>query len=127
MVSKAIAGVVSVGDLGTTFGGGPLACAAIEAVIDTIKDEQLLHRVRILSARLRERCVSGPVVGVQGTGFLLGLRTTPPAQAVRDWLLENDILVGTSADPHVVRLLPPYVLEDEHVDRLVESLTEFPE
>jgi acetylornithine/succinyldiaminopimelate/putrescine aminotransferase len=110
------------GDLGTTFGGGPVACAAICAVIDAIEREGLLARVREVSAYIRETCIVGPVQGVQGTGFLLGLRTLPRAAAVRDALLERDILAGTSADPNVLRLLPPLTLEKRQIDDLADTL-----
>lgn len=124
IMTDAIADELGSGELGTTFGGGPLACAAIEAVIATIRETHLLENVRRLSARLREECVTGPVTSVQGGGFLLGLRTSRPAAGIRDALLERDILTGTSADPCVLRLLPPLVLEDSHVDQLVDALTE---
>ena len=110
------------GSLGTTFGGGPVACAAIKTVLEVIRDEKLLANVRDVSAAVRATCVVGPVVGVQGRGFLLGLRTKPKATAVRDALLARDILTGTSADPHVLRLLPPLILTAEHVQRLREAL-----
>jgi acetylornithine/succinyldiaminopimelate/putrescine aminotransferase len=110
--------------LGTTFGGGPMACALIEAVVDIIESEHLLANVRRLSARLRASCVTGPVTGVQGAGFLAGLRTRRPAKEVQRELLERDILTGTSGDPHVVRVLAPYVLEEQHVDALAAALAE---
>jgi acetylornithine/succinyldiaminopimelate/putrescine aminotransferase len=62
------------------------------------------------------------VESIQGRGFLLGLRTKPKAAAVRDALLAKDILTGTSADPHVLRLLPPLILTTEHVERLGNAL-----
>ncbi len=52
---------------------------------------------------------------VQGKGFLLGLRCRRPAQEMLQELLERGILVGTSADPQVMRLLPPLILERDHV------------
>jgi len=110
------------GDLGTTFGGGPVIAAAIEAVIESIASEKLLDNVQHVSASIRKRCLVGPVEAVQGQGFLLGLRTTVPAAQVRDALLEHDILAGTSSDPNVLRLLPPLTLTDEHVDLLVNAL-----
>jgi len=110
------------GSLGTTFGGGPVACAAIKTVLDVIRDEKLLANVREVSAAIRATCVVGPVVGLQGRGFLLGLKTKPKATAVRDALLARDILTGTSADPHVLRLLPPLILSTEHVQRLAAAL-----
>lgn len=124
IMTDAIAEELGPGDLGTTFGGGPLACAAIEAVIATIRETHLLENVRRLSARLREECLTGPVTSIQGGGFLLGLRTTRPAAEIRDALLERGILTGTSGDPRILRLLPPLVLEDSHVDQLVNALTE---
>lgn len=112
--------------LGTTFGGGPMACAAIEAVLDAIESEKLLERVRRVAAYIRETCLVGPVTGHQGAGFLTGLRTTRPAKAIQAELLECGILAGTSADPHVLRLLPAFILEEEHVDMLRDTLADLP-
>ncbi len=108
--------------LGTTFGGGPLACAVVEAVIDAIEAEDLLGNVRRISKLIRETCVVGPVTGTQGEGFLLGLRLSRPAAEVQAALLARDILTGTSADPQVLRLLPPFTLCEPHVDRLRQAL-----
>jgi acetylornithine/succinyldiaminopimelate/putrescine aminotransferase len=119
-----IGAVLRRGALGTTFGGGPLAAALVVAVIDAIEAEGLLENVRRLSTRLRAESVVGPVEAVQGMGFLLGLRTSAPAREVLAELRARGILAGASADPHVVRLLPPLVLKDEHVDRLVAALGE---
>jgi acetylornithine/N-succinyldiaminopimelate aminotransferase len=124
LVTDEIAQMLRGGDLGTTFGGGPMACALIEAVISVIEEEDLLANVRRLSARIRETCVTGPVVDVQGEGFLLGLRTRRPAKEVHLELLEKGIFSGTSGDPHIVRLLPPLTLRDEHVDALSHALSE---
>jgi acetylornithine/succinyldiaminopimelate/putrescine aminotransferase len=119
-----IAASLSAGDLGTTFGGGPVACAAICAVIGAILDEHLMERVNAVSGLVRSSCVGGVVESVQGRGLLVGLRTTLPARTVRDALLERDILAGTSGDPHVLRLLPPLILEAQHVERLADALRE---
>ena len=112
------------GDLGTTFGGGPLACALIEAVIDAIEEEGLLSSAREMSGRIRATCVTGPVTAIQGEGLLLGLRTTRPAKEIHAELIERGILTGTSGDPHIVRLLPPLVLRESHVDALAAALRE---
>jgi acetylornithine/N-succinyldiaminopimelate aminotransferase len=124
LAAPEIAAAVRRGDLGSTFGGGPMACALIEEVIATIEDEGLLARVQTLSRRIRETCQVGPVEAVQGEGFLLGLRTARPAIEVQGELLERGILTGTSADPRVVRLLPPLVLEETHVQALAAALAE---
>ena len=124
LMTRTIASELAPGELGTTFGGGPVACAAIVAVIDAIEQDGLLENVRTLSALIRQTCVTGPVTGVQGEGFLIGLRTTPPAAKLRDALLERNILTGTSTDPHVLRLLPPLILDRGHVELLAQALTE---
>ncbi len=113
-------------DMGTTFGGGPMACAVAEAVVDTIESEALLANVRQVSTYLRANCLIGPVVGWQGAGFLLGLKTSRPAKDVQAALLERNILTGTSADPHVLRLLPAYILNEGHVDQLCDALAQIP-
>jgi len=126
LLTGEMAARVRPGDLGTTFGGGPLAAAAALAVIDAIEDEGLLPRVRRLSARLQRECRRGPVESVQGMGYLLGLRTSRPARDVLAALRARRILAGGSHDPRVVRLLPPLIIEDAHVDALVAALAEIP-
>ncbi len=126
LMGPKVAAGVKLDVLGTTFGGGPLACAAIEAVIEAIESEQLLDHVRRVSAYLRETCVVGPVTGHQGAGFLTGLRTTRPAKEIQAELLARGILTGTSSDPQVLRILAPYILEEPHVDLLHDALRELP-
>ena len=103
-----------------------MACALIEAVVGAIVEEDLLQNVQRVSAHIHKTCVVGPVTGIQGRGFLLGLRTRPPAKLVRDELLDRGILAGTSADPHVLRLLPPLILTEEHVDLAAQALKDIP-
>ena len=112
--------------LGSTFGGGPMACAAIEAVIEAIETEGLLERVQRIGAYIRARCITGPITGHQGAGLLVGLTTTRPAREVQAELLESGILAGTASDPMVLRLLPPFILEEEHVDMLADALRDLP-
>ncbi len=112
--------------LGTTFGGGPMACAAMEAVLDAIESEHLLEQVQRVSAYIRETCIVGPVTGHQGAGFLTGLRTTRPAKEIQAELLEGGILAGTATDPNILRLLPAFILEEEHVDMLRDALADLP-
>jgi acetylornithine/N-succinyldiaminopimelate aminotransferase len=122
LMTPRVAAALKLDALGTTFGGGPMACASIEAVIEAIESEDLLSRVRRVSALFRERCLVGPVIAAQGAGLLLGLRTARPAREVHAALLERDILTGTSGDPAIVRLLPPFILDDEHVELLRSAL-----
>jgi acetylornithine/succinyldiaminopimelate/putrescine aminotransferase len=126
LLTERLAARCAKGDLGTTFGAGPLAAALIETVVDVIESDGLLPRVRRLVARLATDCVVGPVVATQGMGFLCGLRTTLPAKEILAALRARGILAGGSGDPHVVRLLPPLILDDAHVDQLVATLREIP-
>ncbi|MDJ0926142.1 MAG: aminotransferase class III-fold pyridoxal phosphate-dependent enzyme [Gammaproteobacteria bacterium] len=121
-----VASATGKGDLGTTFGGGPLACALIEKVIEVIRRDDLMKNVRELHARLAAALPLGPVERLQGIGFLAGLRCTRPAAEVQRELLEQDILTGSSADPAVIRLLPPLTLGTEHIDQLLEILAALP-
>jgi acetylornithine/succinyldiaminopimelate/putrescine aminotransferase len=122
LTGAAVSERLSLGLLGTTYGGGPMACAAIEAVIEAIESQRLLENVRRVSQQIRSSCIVGPVTASQGEGFLLGLRTRRPAKQVQAELLEAGILAGTATDPHIVRLLPPFILEEEHVEMLRDAL-----
>ncbi len=124
LLTEGLAAKLKSGDLGTTFGGGPMACALVSTVIEVIKRDRLLENVRTLSAELQKSALTGPVTGVQGRGFLLGLRCNRPAKDVQTALLARDILVGTSSDPAVVRLLPPLTLERQHVQTLCAALAD---
>jgi acetylornithine/N-succinyldiaminopimelate aminotransferase len=127
MMSDRVAAAVKLDALGTTFGAGPLACAAIEAVIEAIESENLLAQVRRVSAYVRKTCMVGPVIGHQGAGHLTGLRTSRPAQDIQRELLARDILTGTSGDPFVLRLLSAFILEEQHVDLLRSALLSLPQ
>lgn len=124
LASDELSATISKGQLGSTFGGGPVAAAAVIAVIKAIKNENLLTNVRRREEQIRQLCMLGPVVGMQGMGLLLGLQCDRPASEVQAALLEHDILTGTSADPIVLRLLPPLVLQCDHVTRLAAALAD---
>lgn len=124
LMTPRVTAAIKLESLGTTFGAGPMACAVVEAVIDAIEKEDLMANVRRVGDYIRKTCIVGPVVGHQGAGFLTGLRTNVPAKGIQQALLARDILTGTSGDPNVVRLLPPYVLREEHVDLLARALAE---
>ena len=124
LCSHSMAANFSTGDLGSTFGGGPIAAAAIAATIDAIESEDLLANVRRAEGAIREQCVVGPIQKIRGMGLLLGLVCDRPAVEVRDALLEHDILTGTSSDPDVLRILAPLVLEPGHIAHLAKALKE---
>lgn len=123
LVSEKIASHIKENDLGTTFGGGMIAMAAVSATLEAIEDDGMLGNVRSVEAYLRERLKEvEQVVDVHGRGFLLGLEFADSAKKVHEALLTQKIITGTSSDPKILRLLPPLCLRKEEVDLLVEAL-----
>ena len=124
LVTDEIASRIKENDLGTTFGGGMLAMAAVTATLEAIENDRLLENVKTVESYLRERLRDvEQVVAVHGRGFLLGIEFTEKAAPVHQALLERKIITGTSSNPNVLRLLPPLVLQTAEVDLLVEALT----
>lgn len=115
---------LGIGSFGTTFGGGPIACAAMLAVLEEVSKPGFLEHVRRISARLMVETCVGPVQSVSGRGLLIGLRCSRPAKDVSAELLDKGMIVGDSKNPAVVRLLPPLIVDDEAVDALVAALGE---
>src|SRR5438445_1243217 len=123
LVTEQIASPIKENDLGTTFGGGMVAMAAITATLEAIENDEMLANVRdiesYLSGRLKE---VERVVNVRGRGFLLGLEFADMAKSIHKALFDRKIITGTSSDPHVLRLLPPLCLGKDDVDLFIESL-----
>ena len=123
LVSDAIASHIKENDLGTTFGGGMLAMAAVSATLEAIENDRMLENVNAVEAHLRERIREvEQVVAVHGRGFLLGIEFNDKAQPFHQALFEQKIITGTSSNPKVLRLLPPLCLQKEHVDLFVDAL-----
>ncbi|MBI3297133.1 MAG: aspartate aminotransferase family protein [Elusimicrobia bacterium] len=113
------------GALGSTFGGGPLACAAVEATIRTIIKGRLWRKAKALEARFRAKLKHPALKEIRGKGLLLGLVLDRPARELRDHLVERRILTGLAEDPNVLRLLPPLTIGEAEVDRLAAALKEY--
>jgi acetylornithine aminotransferase/acetylornithine/N-succinyldiaminopimelate aminotransferase len=125
LVNEQIASHIKENDLGTTFGGGMLAMAAVTATLEAIESDRLLENVQRVEAYLRERLSEvEQVVAVHGRGFLLGIEFVEKAAAVHQKLLEQKIITGTSSNPNVLRLLPPLCLQEAEVDLFVSALTD---
>jgi acetylornithine aminotransferase/acetylornithine/N-succinyldiaminopimelate aminotransferase len=123
VVAPEIAATVNVGDQGSTFGGGPIAMAAMLATLETIEREDLVSNARAVGARLRARAAEIPgVVGVRGMGLLLGLELARPAAEVQRALLARRVIAGTSGNARVLRLLPPLTLSEGEADVFLEAL-----
>jgi acetylornithine/succinyldiaminopimelate/putrescine aminotransferase len=116
---------IAIGDLGSTFGGGPVPCAAALANLDVIDREGLLDNVRQLSEVIAARAASWPGVRtVHGRGFLLGLELDRPAAPVQRALWTRRILTGTSTDPNTLRLLPALSFAADEAAMLLDGLEE---
>src|SRR5439155_13335995 len=125
LVTENIASHIKENDLGTTFGGGMVAMAAVTATLEAIENDGMLGNVREVESYLRERLKEvEQVANVRGRGFLLGLEFADKAKPVHEALLERKIITGTSSDPSVLRLLPPLCLKREEIDLFVEALTQ---
>jgi acetylornithine/N-succinyldiaminopimelate aminotransferase len=115
---------------GTTFGGGPLACAVAIAVIDTMKQETILARIREVGGYFKQRLewLRGRhdcVTAVRGMGLMLGLEidSTDVATKTAAAMMDRRIIINRTSDT-VLRFLPPYILQREHVDKAIKALDE---
>ena len=121
VIGPRLAGVFEPGDHGSTFAGGPLACAAANAALDVLDDEALLARVRELGERLVEGLRELPrVLEVRGVGLMAAadLDADAPARARRA-LLEQRLVINATG-PGTIRYLPPLIVDDADID---EALT----
>jgi acetylornithine/N-succinyldiaminopimelate aminotransferase len=114
--------VLQPGSHGSTYGGNPLACAAANAVIDTIQGENLCERVLELGYRIRNGIKAqlkdtGFVTEYRGKGLMIGvvLNTSKNAAGLMKSALDAGLLLNVTAG-NVVRLLPPFILTDEEAD-----------
>lgn len=124
LLPQRIAAALKPGDLGTTFGGGPMACALMRVVTDALAAPGFLAHIKRMGELLRATCVVGPVQSISGRGLLSGLRLTRPTTEVIPELLQLGILVGGSGDKHVLRVMPPLIINEAQVLRLAAALAE---
>ena len=124
VATPAVTASIRTGDLGSTFGGGPVPCAAALATIDVILEEGLIANTIAVGERIRRAALRLGVREVLGRGLLLGLRLSRPAAEVQQALFGRRILTGTSSDPGVLRLLPPLSFSPDEADLLLAGLEE---
>lgn len=114
------------GDHGTTYGGNPFACAAVNKVIDLFEEEKILDHVNEIAPYLTEKleeivATCDKAVKVKGKGLIQGLQVSVPVGEVSKKALENGLLV-ISAGGNVLRMIPPLIVEKEHIDEMAEIL-----
>jgi acetylornithine/succinyldiaminopimelate/putrescine aminotransferase len=116
---------VKLDEHGSTFGGGPLACAAALATLNLIVDKAMPAHANAMGAMLKEKLGKLPhVLEVRGMGLLLGLRLDKPAKDIHMEVFNRGVIVGTSADPNVLRVMPPMVVTPADIDHLVAVLAD---
>ncbi len=121
VVHERLAPSVQAGDLGTTFGGGPLAALAVKTTIEILLEEQIYAKVAAGSQRLMTALAPFPsVLEVRGAGYLLGLKLRGPASKLQAALLGEKVLTGTCDDPAVLRMMPPLTLTDAELEQFVQ-------
>ena len=122
------------GQLGTTFGGNHLACAAALAVLDVFEEENLVENARVVGDYLMEglRTVSrdtaaadgtGRIQDIRGRGLMVGIDLDMPHKEVRQPLIYEEHCFTGCAGTNVLRLLPPLCLTKQEVDQFIDKLT----
>lgn len=126
IAKEEFASAISPGQHGTTFGGGPLACRVALEFLSILEDEKLLENVNRVGAYLRQQLQTvveknAAAIGVRGRGFIQGIQLEIPARPIVDAGLAEGVLFNSTQDT-VVRFLPPYLLEEKHVDKGIRVL-----
>lgn len=126
LAKEEFASAISPGQHGTTFGGGPLACRIGLEYLAIVEEERLLENVRRVGAYLNQQLHQlmesrAAVQGVRGRGLIQGLQLGIPARPIVDEGLAAGVLFNSTQDT-VVRFLPPFLLEEKHVDKGIRVL-----
>ena len=123
VATPAMTAGLKVGDLGSTFGGGPVPCAAGIATINVIRRERLIENAVMVGDQIRRAAEKIPAVQkVWGRGLLLGLALDRSASEVQKALFGHRILTGTSGDPAILRLMPPLSFSRNEANLLIDAL-----
>jgi acetylornithine aminotransferase/acetylornithine/N-succinyldiaminopimelate aminotransferase len=125
LVNEKISAKIKTNDLGTTFGGGMLAMAAVLATLEAIEQDGMIENARNVENYLRKRLKEIPnVISLRGKGCLLGIEFAEDVKNVHARLLEKKIITGTSSNARVLRLLPPLCVGIAEMELLVSALSE---
>ncbi len=121
LAREEFATAISPGQHGTTFGGGPLACRVALEYLAIVEDERLLENVLRVGGYLQEQLKSlaprhAAVQEVRGRGLIQGLQLAIPARPIVEQALAEGVLFNSTQDT-VLRFLPPFLLQEKHVDK----------
>jgi acetylornithine/N-succinyldiaminopimelate aminotransferase len=121
MASEKVSGILQRGDHASTFGGGPVVCGAALAVIDVIKQEKLVERSYKLGEYLRSELRSLNPIEIRGLGLMVGVELEEDAPSIVTKAREMGVLLNNTSD-HVLRMVPPLVVTESEIDRVVSVL-----
>ena len=129
LAKEEFASAIAAGQHGTTFGGGPLACRVALEYLAVLEEDKLLENVARVGEYLRqelrllvERYAAAQEV--RGRGFIQGLQLDIPARPIVEQALSEGVLFNSTQDT-VVRFLPPFLLQEKHVDKGIRVLKKF--
>ena len=126
LATEEVAGGFVPGDHGTTFGGGPLVCAAANAVLDAFDEDNIFDNVNEVGEYFLEelkKLDKEIIADVRGKGLMVGLELTEPGAEYVDKLREKGFLINCTADK-VLRFVPPLIITKEDIDKFVKALDE---
>jgi acetylornithine/N-succinyldiaminopimelate aminotransferase len=126
IAKEEFATAISPGQHGTTFGGGPLACRIALEFLAIVEEEKLLENVNKVGAYLQQELKGlvekrAAATGVRGRGFIQGIQLEIPARPIVDAGLAEGVLFNSTQDT-VVRFLPPFLMEEKHIDKGIRVL-----
>ncbi len=135
LTTEKVAGAIKPGLHGTTFGGGPLACAVALAVLETMERDGLLGHIKDVGDYFGRRLGDlkrkhSQIVAIRGAGLMAGMELADPeaAKYVATQALERGVIVNRTHEV-VIRMLPPFIVQKKHIDVVVklldQLLTEF--
>ena len=126
LATEEIASAFVPGDHGTTFGGGPLVCAAANAVLDTIIEDNILDNVNDVGEYFiseLKKLDKDIIADVRGKGLMVGLELKEAGAAYVDKLRKEGFLINCTADK-VLRFVPPLIITKDEIDMFVKALDE---
>ncbi len=115
------------GNHGSTFSGGPMVCAAANATVETLVDEQIPEHAATVGSYLRGELETAaeelPIREVRGEGLMIGIEVKRGANRTLKQLAIQEQILALPAGRTVVRLLPPLIVDKSHADRVVDAIT----
>ena len=128
LASGKAAELFTAGAHGSTFGGNPLACATALSVLAVIEQENLLENARVMGqlllASLQNKLSGhGLVKNIRGCGLMLGITLSQPCAQIVDLALQQKLLLNVTAN-NVIRLLPPLIITQDHVEQIVDTVAD---